>query len=87
MTERTIAPDCREGERCPRCGRIVRRDPKTPGCYLGRCTTIATDAEIERRRRHAETLAAYSTPTCLDELHGILIRPTQLALDLDGAFQ
>lgn len=34
-----IARDCREGEPCPRCGRRVRLDPKTPGCHLGRCVT------------------------------------------------
>lgn len=83
MAERTVAPDARIGEPCPRCGRTVRPDPKTPGCYLGRCISGLTDDDM-RPRPPRRQLADQSTPCCVDEINRI-VRPLQLSFaDIDS---
>lgn len=85
MSDRTIAPDCREGEPCPRCGRIVRPDRKTPGCYLGRCIAGMTDEQLTRRSRWK--VERLSSPRGVDIIDR-MVRPVQLSFpEIDRLMQ
>jgi hypothetical protein len=61
-----IAPDCREGDPCPRCGRKVNVN-RGAGCYLGRCSTlIACRRAPDPRSKARQILDRLGQPSLFD---------------------
>jgi hypothetical protein len=61
-----MAPDCRDGDPCPRCGRKVNAS-RGGGCYLGRCSTlIPTRPPADNRSKARQLLDALGQPCLFD---------------------
>ena len=43
-----------DDDTCSLCGRRIRQDPKTPGCYLGRCSSNVPGRRVPAKRTESE---------------------------------